>query len=111
MGYYITEEQDGRIKRTEVQGVPIRVRGFDFLELFMAQADGTYGLARRWFSRRELDGKYVITEATTGFNLFGAFNSPEEAYYVVSAKLQEKGVARMRQMVNLKRQQLGNMDL
>ena len=99
------------IKQREVQGIPIRVKGFEFLELFITQADGTYGLARRGFSREELKGKYVVSEVTTGLNLFGAFDSPEEAYYEVSAKLHEKGEERMRFVVDLKKQQLGNMDL
>ena len=111
MEYRITEIDAEGVRQKEVQGLPVVVRGFEFLDLFMTQADGTYGMARRGFSRNELQGKYLITERTTGLNLFGAFDGPEEAYYEVSAKLHEKGEERMRFVVDLKKQQLGNMDL
>jgi len=108
--YNITEIQGVGIKQITVQGIPIRVKGFEFLDLFITQADGTYSLARRGFSRKELEGKYVVSEVTTGLNLFGAFDSPEEAHHEVSTRLHDKGVERMRHVVELKRQQLYNMD-
>ncbi len=79
------------IKR-EVEAIPIQIQGFEFMELFISQADGSYGLEDvNGINNNNIKGKYIISEATTGLYCAGPFDDPEEAYFELSKHLNLMG--------------------
>lgn len=86
----------GGIWEREIEGVSIKVRGFEFLHLFISQHDGTYYLSKNVdgtsiFDIPESKDKYIVGEEQTGFWLGKICDNPEEAYYFVSEQLKTLG--------------------
>lgn len=76
-----------------VEGIKIKIVGFEFFPLFIYQADGSYGLGgknhTRVFSAKEIKGKYIVTEEKSGYWCGILADDPEEAYSQIKHKLEE----------------------
>ena len=84
-------------ERREIDGVAVKIKGFEFLDLFITQCDGSYAIKGRERIRLEIPrGKYAISDNHTGRNLFGAYENPEEAYSDTSRRLNDMGVEPVR---------------
>lgn len=104
MRYEITVMRSGIHQRKEVEGIPVRFAGFDELEAFMYQADGTYALGDEhggyFIDASQIKGKYLIAEETTGRYIDKPFAHPQEAYNHVADKLKELGKDRVSELLS-----------
>lgn len=85
-----------KITEKEVEGCSFKVEGFEFMELFVYQHDGTFALGSldsldSDYSPEEAKGKYIASEGKTGFYFGDICDDPEEAVYKATLKLREKG--------------------
>ena len=81
----------GKPKKKVVSALPVKIAGFEFLDLFMYQFDGTFCLLNDDRSPSEMEGKFCITENKRGYYIsYG--DDPESVYYEASLKLNEKGI-------------------
>ncbi len=80
----------------DVKGIPIVIRGFEFMSLFMYQADGSYDVSKGpegndRYDRKEIAGRYFIAEERTGCYVSGPYQHPEQAYSETEKYLNNKG--------------------
>ena len=88
----------GKSYLKEVDGAPITIEGFEFMELFIYQHDGSFGLGnekgKRIVTPRKAKGKFVVAESRTGAYISPPCSNPEEAYFKVKKKLKKVGQGR-----------------
>jgi len=108
-------QQAGIVSRQEVEGFPIKVRGFEFMPLFIYQADGSYGLGDfkgQTHSAEQIKGKYLVAETASGLWCGIIADEPEQAYWLLSEKLKEINVSldKYRESLSKARSRLAEID-
>lgn len=100
----ITLIDNGDIFRKTVQGFHFSVEGFEFLDLFIYQLDGSFHLVELdgktiRYNAENIKGKYAISESSTGMYLGRAFDDAEEAISEITKRCQEYGVDKVKELL------------
>jgi hypothetical protein len=91
--------REGTCSFKELVAAPIKIKGFEFMDLYCYCHPGTFNLVGCDLSLDEQKGKYVISENQTGYYCGKPFDSPEQCYFEFTKHLNDLGVEKVREIM------------